>query len=146
MRTLIEPTGSVAPRRVRNGPGHSRRLRSVTAEPHPQSAVRVTVIVRQVVLVHVRVRVLGSLAVRVRVFMLEVVMVVAGVRMRVGEFVVTVFVGVGSVVPVLIVCHCRLLAMRNSGWRPLCSSLTQGQRCRTGSWASTPRGLRRREW
>ena len=62
-------------------------------------------IVGQVVLVHVRVGVLGSVVVRVRVLMLEVVVVVTGVRMRVSKVVVLVFVGVRSAVAVLIVRH-----------------------------------------
>lgn len=42
------------------------------------------------------------------------VVLVAGMRMRVGDLVVSVFVGVGSVVLVL-VAHSPLLAVRNRG-------------------------------
>jgi hypothetical protein len=69
----------------------------------------VAVLFFQVDLVHVRMRVFGSFGVGVRVFVLEMFMLVAGVRMRVSELVVVVFVGMRCVMTVLMVCHCRLL-------------------------------------
>lgn len=119
-------------------------------------------IVRQVVLVYVRVGVLAFVAVRVRVFVLEMVMVVTGVRMRVREFVVLVFVGVRRVVAVLILCHCRLLAVRDTDdvhcalrRRALCALARLGrfapvarrawgvEQC---SWAFAQRGLGTCQW
>jgi hypothetical protein len=67
----------------------------------------------QVDLVHVRMRVFGSFGVGVRVFVLEMFMLVAGVRMRVSEIVVVVFVGVRRVMTALMVCHCHLLVVPN---------------------------------
>jgi hypothetical protein len=60
---------------------------------------------------YVRMRVFGSVGVAVGVVVLEVFVLVAGVRVRVSKFVVTVFVGVWFVVTVLIVRHCRLPVM-----------------------------------
>jgi hypothetical protein len=54
-------------------------------------------------------RVFGSFGVGMRVFVLEMFMLVAGVRMRVRQLVVSVFVGVRCVITVLMVCHCQLL-------------------------------------
>jgi hypothetical protein len=65
----------------------------------------------QVGLVHVLVRVFGSFSVGVRVFVLEMLMLVAGVWMRVSELVVVVFVGMRCVMTVLIGCHCHLLVV-----------------------------------
>jgi hypothetical protein len=62
----------------------------------------------QVGLVDVRVRVFSSVVVGVGVVVLDVFMLVTGVRVRVSEFVVVVFVGVRFVVTMLMVCHCRL--------------------------------------
>jgi hypothetical protein len=70
--------------------------------------VGVVVLLRQIGLVHVRMCVLGSVGVGVGVIVLDVFVLVAGVRVRVGNFVVAVFVGVRFVVTVFIVCHCRL--------------------------------------
>ena len=63
---------------------------------------------RQIGLVYVRMCVFGSVGVGVGVIVLDVFVLVAGVRVRVGNFVVAVFVGVRFVVTVFIVCHCRL--------------------------------------
>ena len=54
-------------------------------------------------------RVFSSVGVGVGVVVLDMVVLVAGVRVRVSNFVVAVFVGVRFVVTVLMVCHCRLL-------------------------------------
>ena len=54
-------------------------------------------------------RVLSSVVVGVRVVVLDMFVLVAGVRVRMGNFVVAVFVGVRFVVTFLMVCHCRLL-------------------------------------
>jgi hypothetical protein len=54
-------------------------------------------------------RVLGSVGVGMRVVVLDMFVLVAGVRVRVSKFVVAVFVGVRFVVTMLMVCHCRLL-------------------------------------
>jgi hypothetical protein len=70
--------------------------------------VQVGVLFRQVGLVHVRMRVFGSVSVGVVVVMLDVLVFVGGVRVSVSEFVVAVFVGVRFLVTVLMVCHCRL--------------------------------------
>jgi hypothetical protein len=58
-------------------------------------------------------RVLSSVVVGVGVVVLDMFVLVAGVRMRVSELVVVVFVGVRCVMTVLMVCHCRLLVVRN---------------------------------
>ena len=63
---------------------------------------------RQIGLVYVRMCVFGSVGVGVVVVVLDMLVVVAGVRMRVSEFVVLVFVAVRFVVTVFMVCHCRL--------------------------------------
>ena len=62
----------------------------------------------QVGLVHVRMCVLGSVAVRMRMFVLEMFMLVAGVRMRVRELVVLMVVSMRSVMTIFVVCHCHL--------------------------------------
>jgi hypothetical protein len=67
----------------------------------------------QVDLVHVRVGVFGSFGMRVRVLVLEMLMLVAGMRMGVSELVMVVLVGVRCVMTVLMVCHCQLLVVRN---------------------------------
>jgi hypothetical protein len=54
-------------------------------------------------------RVFSSVGMGVVVVVLDMFVVVGGVRVRVSEFVVAVLVGVRFVVTVLIVCHCRLL-------------------------------------
>jgi hypothetical protein len=54
-------------------------------------------------------RVLSSVGVCVGVVVLDMFVLVAGVRVRMGNFVVAVFVGVRFVVTVWMVCHCRLL-------------------------------------
>lgn len=60
--------------------------------------------------------VLGSVAVGMRVFVLEMFVLVAGVRMRVSELVVVVvvFVCVRSVMTVFVVCHCHLQSFGTS--------------------------------
>ena len=63
---------------------------------------------RQVGLVHVRMCVFGSVGVGVVVVVLDMLVVVAGVRVGVSKVVVAVFVGVRFVVTVFMVCHCRL--------------------------------------
>jgi hypothetical protein len=68
----------------------------------------VVVLLPQIRLVHVRMRVFGSVVVGVGVVVLEVFVLMAGVRVGVRKFVVAVFVGVRFVVTVLMVCHCRL--------------------------------------
>ncbi len=55
-----------------------------------------------------RMRVFGSVVVGVGVIVLDVLVIVAGVRVRVSEVVVAVFVGMRFVVTVFMVCHCRL--------------------------------------
>ena len=62
----------------------------------------------QIGLVHVRMRVFSSVGVGVGMVVLDVFMLVAGVRVSVSNFVVVVFVGVRFVVTVFMVCHCRL--------------------------------------
>jgi hypothetical protein len=52
-------------------------------------------------------RVFSAVGVRVGVVVLDMFVVVAGVRMRVSEFVVLVFVGMRFVVTVFMVCHCH---------------------------------------
>ena len=54
-------------------------------------------------------RVFRSVGVGVVVVVLDMFVLVAGVRVRVSSFVVAVFVGVRFVVTVLMLCHCRLL-------------------------------------
>jgi hypothetical protein len=71
--------------------------------------VRVVVLLPQIGLVYVRMRVFSSVGVGVGVIVLEMFVLVAGMRMRVSHFVVAVFVGVRFVVTIFIVCHCRLL-------------------------------------
>jgi hypothetical protein len=71
--------------------------------------VGVVVLLPQIGLVLVRMRVFSSVVVGVGVLVLDVFVLVAGVRVRVSNFVVAVFVGVRFVVTVLMVCHCRLL-------------------------------------
>ena len=70
--------------------------------------VGVVVLLRKIGLVHVRMRVFGSVGVFVRMVVLDVVVLVAAVRVRVRKFVVAVLVGVRFIVTVLIVCHCHL--------------------------------------
>jgi hypothetical protein len=64
--------------------------------------VRVTVRVFHAGLVHVLMRVLGAVAVGVRMLMLDVVVLVRGVRVRVRDIAVLVFVRVWRVVGVLL--------------------------------------------
>jgi hypothetical protein len=71
--------------------------------------VGVVVLLPQIGLVHVLMRVLSSVVVGVVVVVLDMFVLVAGVRVRMSSFVVAVFVGMRFVVTVLIVCHCRLL-------------------------------------
>jgi hypothetical protein len=54
-------------------------------------------------------RVFSSIGVGVGVVVLDMCVLVAGVRVRVSQFIVAVFVGVRFVVTVLMLCHCRLL-------------------------------------
>ncbi len=61
----------------------------------------VTVPVLQARLVHVPMAVLGAVGMVVRVFVLDVVMLVRGVRVGVGDVAVLVFVGMRRVVGVL---------------------------------------------
>jgi hypothetical protein len=73
-------------------------------------------------------RVFSSVGVGVGVVVLDMVVLMAGVRVRVSNFVVVVFVGVRLVVTVLMVCHCRLLwceipgglycPLRDMPWEP----------------------------
>jgi hypothetical protein len=77
---------------------------------------------------HVRMGVFSSIVVGMRVVVLDMFVLVGGVRVRVSNFVVAVFVGVRFVVTVLMLCHCRLLwceipaafhcALRNERWEP----------------------------
>ncbi len=69
----------------------------------------VVVLLSQIGLMHVRMRVFSSIVVGMGVVMLDMFVVVGGVRVRVGEFVVAVFVGVRFVVTAFMICHCRLL-------------------------------------
>ena len=62
----------------------------------------------QIGLVHMLMRVFSSVVVSVSVVVLDVVVLVAGMRVGVRDFVVLVFVGVRFVVTVLIGCHCCL--------------------------------------
>jgi hypothetical protein len=71
-------------------------------------------------LVQVRMRVFGSVGVRVSMVMLDMFVLVAGVRMRVSSPVVTMFVSVRFVVTVLALRHCRLLSCELRT-HPLCS-------------------------
>lgn len=108
----------------------------------------------QVGLVHVRMGVFGSLSVGVRVFMFDVFMLVAGVRMRVRDLAVTVFVGVWVVVTIWM-CHCHLPVVADSdesivlstiipwGRVDACSSRRRG--CRTVLMGLAPLALRTRE-
>ena len=63
----------------------------------------------QIGLVYVRMRVFSSIVVRVGVLVLDMVVLMAGVRMRMSNVVVAVFVAVRFVVTVLIVRHCHPL-------------------------------------
>jgi hypothetical protein len=54
-------------------------------------------------------RVFSSVGVGVGVVVLDMFVLVAGMRVRVSKFVVAVFVGVRFLVTVLMLCHCRLL-------------------------------------
>jgi hypothetical protein len=96
-------------------------------------------------------RVFSSVVVGVGVVVLDMIVLVAGVRVRVSNVVVAVFVGVRLVVTVFMRCHCRLLwcefpaafdcALRNAPWeqarpdglRPILSGLQPSRRpgCRT---------------
>ena len=58
---------------------------------------------------HVRMRVFTSVGVGVGVVVLDMLVVVAGVRVRVSQVVGLVFVGVRFVVTVFMVCHCHPL-------------------------------------
>ena len=69
----------------------------------------VVVLLPQIGLVHVRMRVLSTVGVGVVVVVLDMFVLVAGVRMLMSNVVVAVFVGVRFVVTVFMVCHCRLL-------------------------------------
>ena len=75
----------------------------------------VVVLLPQIGLVHVRMRVLGSVVVAVGVVVLDMFVVVAGVRVRVSNFVVAMFVRVRFVVTVLMLCHCHPLCCRDPG-------------------------------
>jgi hypothetical protein len=68
--------------------------------------VRVTVNVLHAGLVHVLMRVFGAIAVGVRVLMLDVVVLVGGVRVRVRDVAVFVFVRMRPVVGVLLGHRC----------------------------------------
>ncbi|OBK40098.1 hypothetical protein A5658_23585 [Mycobacterium sp. 1245111.1] len=112
------------------------------------------VLLLQVGLVHVRMGVFGALSVGVRVFMFDVFMLVAGVRMRVRDLVVTVFVGVRVVVTIWM-CHCHLPVVADldesivlpamTPWERLsaCSSRRPG--CKTVLMGLAPLALRTRE-
>lgn len=63
----------------------------------------------QIGLVHVRMRVFDSVVVGMGMVVLDMFVVVAGVRVRVSEAFVLVFMGVRFVVTVLMVCHCHPL-------------------------------------
>src|SRR5277367_7079742 len=54
-------------------------------------------------------RVFSSVGVGVGVVVLDMFVLVAGMRVRVSKFVVAVFVGVRFLVTALMLCHCRLL-------------------------------------
>jgi hypothetical protein len=56
-------------------------------------------------------RVFSSVVVGVGVVVLDMVVLVAGVRVRMSNVVVAVFVAVRFVVTVFMVCHCRLPAV-----------------------------------
>jgi hypothetical protein len=71
--------------------------------------VGVVVLLPEIGLVHVRMRVFSAVVVGVGVVVLDMVVLVAGVRVRVSNFVVAVFVAVRFVVTVFIVCHCHPL-------------------------------------
>jgi hypothetical protein len=60
-------------------------------------------------------RVLGSVVVGVGVVVLDMFVLVAGVRVRVSNFVVAMFVRVCFVVTVLMLCHCHPLCCRDPG-------------------------------
>jgi hypothetical protein len=93
---------------VRGGVGVHHRCDGAANLSKVDVDVGPDVLFLQVDLVHVRVRVFGSFGVGVRVFVLEMFMLVAGVWMRVSELVVVVFVGTRCVMTVSIGCHCRL--------------------------------------
>ena len=101
-----------------------RRLRLITVLPpggvdqhvrppvaRRRALVGVVVLLRQIGLVHVRMCVFGSVGVGVVVVVLDVFVLVAGVRVRVGNFVVLVFVAMRFVVTVFMVCHCHPLCV-----------------------------------
>ncbi|BBY02773.1 hypothetical protein MSEO_32720 [Mycobacterium seoulense] len=71
--------------------------------------MRVTVHVLHARLMHVPMAVLGAVGVGVGVFVLDVLVLVRGVRVRVGDAAMLVFVRVGRVVGVLLGHRCRLL-------------------------------------
>lgn len=120
----------------------------------PVLVVRVVVLFLQIGLVHVRMRVFGSLGVGVRVFMFDVFMLVAGVRVRVRDLVVTVFVGVRLVVTIWM-CHCHLPVVADSDELIVLSTMTQWERvnacssrrpgCKTVLMGLAPLALRTRE-
>ena len=87
----------------RRRPARFGRLRSALP------LVGVVVLLPQIGLVYVRMRVFSSIVVRVGVLVLDMVVLMAGVRMRMSNVVVAVFVAVRFVVTVLIVRHCHPL-------------------------------------
>jgi hypothetical protein len=66
-------------------------------------------------------------SVGVIVVVLDMFVLVAGVRVRVSSFVVAVFVGMRFVVTVLMVCRCRLLVQPSR--RLGCRTVRMGLRC-----------------
>jgi hypothetical protein len=67
--------------------------------------VGVVVLLLEIGLVHVLMRMFSSVVVGVGVVVLDMFVLVAGVRVRVRNFVVAVFVGMRFVVTVLMRCH-----------------------------------------
>jgi hypothetical protein len=88
--------------------------------------VGVIVLFPQIGLVHVRMCVFSSVGVGMGVVMLDMLVVVAGVRVRVSAFVVLVFVGVRFVVTVFVVCHCHPLYVEIPAVSIVLSGMSRG--------------------
>jgi hypothetical protein len=94
---------------------------------------------------HVLMRVFSSVGVGVGVVVLDMFVLVAGVRVRVSNFVVVVFVGVRFVVTFLMLCHCALLWCEIPAASIVLSAMSPGNKqARVGLTASClvciPRG------
>ena len=82
-------------------------------------------------------RVFSSVGVGVGVVVLDMFVLVAGVRVRVSNFVVAVFVGVRFVVTVFMVCHCRLLWCEIPAVSIVLSAMSPGNKRGHPVWSAT---------